>query len=151
LSPEYNLQDVSIDINTENFAPLLFVSGAEDEYELSVGIVPTIPASALPYLLAGRGSSRIFYGEVTFDGTLNRMTIAEGTLTGIDVGDSITISGSVSNNVTHVVSSFDGTTIVVGATITTEAAVNCSMSAEGIITNYNKSSYYTDWYNETSG
>jgi len=45
------MQDVGINVNNENFAPLLFVMGGEDENGLSVGIVDTIPSSAIWYLL----------------------------------------------------------------------------------------------------
>ena len=53
LSPDFNLEDLSISVDSENFAPLIFVSGGEDEFGLSVGIAPSIPASAIEFLLGG--------------------------------------------------------------------------------------------------
>lgn len=40
LSPEFNLQDLSLDYNSDSFYPILFVHGGEDEFGLSVGMIP---------------------------------------------------------------------------------------------------------------
>ena len=40
LSPEFNLQDLSLNYNSETFYPLFFVTGGEDDLGLSVGIIP---------------------------------------------------------------------------------------------------------------
>jgi len=55
LKPEFNMQNTGVTVDSSNFSPILFVSGAENEYGLSVGIVDSIPSSAMTFLLNDEG------------------------------------------------------------------------------------------------
>ena len=43
LSPNLNLEDLSLDYNGDEFYSLLYVEGGEDDYGLNVGLTPTLP------------------------------------------------------------------------------------------------------------
>src|SRR5690554_693733 len=49
LSPDVNLENLSLDYNGDEFYSILHVTGGEDEYGLSVGLTPTIPIEALEF------------------------------------------------------------------------------------------------------
>ena len=45
LSPEFNLQELSLTYNSENFYPILYGIGGEDDRGLVVGLIPTLSFS----------------------------------------------------------------------------------------------------------
>lgn len=45
LSPDFNLQELNLNYNSDSFFPLFFITGGEDDFGLSVGIVPNLSYS----------------------------------------------------------------------------------------------------------
>jgi len=71
LSPSFNLSELNLTIASENFAPLMFVTGGKDEYDLDVTMVPEIPPSALTFLIAGESTitdfkNKSFYHDLYY-------------------------------------------------------------------------------------
>lgn len=52
LTPEFNLQDLSLNYNNEEFYPILYVGGGEDENGLTVGLVPYLTYEQYSLILA---------------------------------------------------------------------------------------------------
>ena len=99
LSPNYNISALSVAFNSDNFSPLMYVAGGQDEYGAYVTIAPSIPASAILFLMRDASIitesnvssfyKNLYTGSVTWRESAIAAGEEEATLKFIEVADKI--------------------------------------------------------------
>lgn len=85
LSPDFNLQELNLNYNSDSFFPLFFITGGEDDFGLSIGIVPSLSYSQykiIKYnldLIKNPGTTLLVAEEISNKYNINLIPVQDNT------------------------------------------------------------------------